>query len=93
MTKKFTIFIASFFLSINFAFAKSVSIDVTGLVCEFCAYTIEKNFKKEEAVKNVRVDLDSKKVLIDFVDGQDLSNQEITDVITNNGYNVITINR
>ena len=91
--KKFIItFSALFFFNFSLQ-AKEINVDVNGLVCEFCAFTIEKNFNKKDEVESVKVDLDSKKVKINFKDGQNLTNQEIKDIITNNGYNVIKINR
>lgn len=94
MFKKFiTIFSLIFLINISSAFAKEINIDVNGMVCEFCAVTIEKNFKKKDEVKEVKVDLDQKKVFLTFKDGKDLSDEIIKNTIVNNGYNVVKINR
>lgn len=74
-------------------FAKSVDVEVNGMVCEFCASTIQKNLNKNQAVHSVAIDFDSKNVTIDFKKGQNLTDQEITDIIVNNGFNVNKINR
>ena len=74
--------------------AAIVTVDVNGLVCEFCAVTIEKNFnKKSDIVKSVKVDLTNKKVTLVFKEGKDISDVEITETIVNNGYNVVKITR
>ena len=70
-----------------------VDIDVNGLVCEFCAVTIEKGFEKKPEIQEVKVDLEVGKVFITFTDGNNLTDEELTDVIINNGYNVAKINR
>lgn len=92
--KLITISALIFFLSNSLANAKSINIDVNGLVCEFCATTIEKNFmKKKDIIEKVDVDLEKKKVFLHFLKGKDLSDKEISQTITNNGYNVVKINR
>ncbi len=94
MFKKFiTVFSLIFLINISSAFAKEINVDVNGLVCEFCAVTIEKNFKKKDEIKEVKVDLDLKKVFLNFKEGKDLSDKIIRDTIVNNGYNVVKINR
>ncbi len=78
----------------TFANNSKITIDVNGLVCEFCAVTIDKKFSKmKDIVKNVEVDLEKKKVFLEFSDGKNLSDQKITDIIRDNGYNVVKINR
>lgn len=94
MFRKFiTVFSFVFLINISSVFAKEINVDVNGLVCEFCAVTIEKNFKKKDEIKEVKVDLDQKKVFLTFKDGKDLSDKIIKDTIVNNGYNVVKINR
>ena len=94
MFKKFiTVFSLIFLINISSAFAKGINIDVNGMVCEFCAVTIEKNFNKKDEIKEVKVDLDQKKIFLIFKDGKDISDKIIKDIIVNNGYNVVKINR
>ena len=94
MFKKFiTVFSLIFLINISSVFAKEINIDVNGLVCEFCVVTIEKNFNKRDEIKKVRVDLDQKKVFLTFQDDKDLSDEIIKDIVVNNGYNVVKINR
>ena len=49
--------------------------------------------KLKDIVDKIEVKLGDKKVFIYFKDGKNLSDQEIRDVIINNGYNVVKINR
>ena len=53
MFRKFiTIFLFIFLINISSVFAKKINVDVNGLVCEFCAVTIEKNFEKKDELKS-----------------------------------------
>ena len=75
------------------AMAKSISVQVKGMVCSMCAQGIEKKFKKMPEVKNIKVDLDKKIVSIETNDTQDLTDEHITKIITEAGYNVANIER
>ena len=46
-----------------------------------------------DKVKDVKIDLDKKKIFLTFEDGKDLSDEEISDIIMNNGYTVTKVNR
>lgn len=70
-----------------------VHVSVNGLVCDFCARALEKVFGKEEAVKGIDVNLDTKMITINFNEGQSLDNETITKLITDAGYNVEGIHR
>jgi periplasmic mercuric ion binding protein len=58
------------------------------MVCSFCAQGIEKKFKAQKEVENVQVSLEKKAVILKFRDGQRLSNEKITEIIKDAGYNV-----
>jgi len=70
-----------------------VHVSVNGLVCDFCARALEKVFSKEEAVKVIDVNLDTKMITITFNEGQNLDDERITTLITDAGYNVEGIHR
>ena len=70
-----------------------VHVSVNGLVCDFCARALEKTFGKQESVKGIDVNLESKVVTINFNDGQTLDDETITQLITDAGYNVEGIHR
>ena len=75
------------------AYAGTITASVNGLVCAFCATGIEKTFKKQSAVDQVKVDLENKRVTIDTKPGQDLDDATITKLLTNSGYSVTGITR
>lgn len=67
----------------------TVYADVNGLVCDFCARTIGKVFKKEKAVESIDVNLDDKIVTIHFNQGQKLEDEKIIKLINDSGYDVV----
>ena len=68
-------------------------VSVNGLVCDFCAQALEKMFSKKEEVKAIDVNLDTKIVTVNFNDGMNLSDEVLTQIITDSGYNVEGIHR
>lgn len=87
-----TILMAAAFFTMP-VMAKQISVDVNGLVCDFCAQSVKKVIGKEDGVTNVNVDLETKKVVIDLKDDADLSDEKITKLITDSGYDLVAINR
>lgn len=77
----------------SFSFAESIKVTVNGMVCSMCAQGIEKKFKKMDAVKEIKVDLDNKIVILETKDKQDIEDAVITKMITESGYNVSNIKR
>lgn len=73
--------------------AKTVEMDVNGLVCAFCAQGIEKTLKSFDATEEVFVSLENRVVAIALKDGTDLSDAELTKAITDAGYAVVAIRR
>jgi len=71
----------------------TISIQVYGLVCDFCARSIEKVFGKEDAVQDIKVDLDAKNITIHLNQGFELSDATITKYINDSGYNIVEIHR
>lgn len=72
---------------------KHVHVTINGLVCDFCARSMEKVFSKKEPVSGVKVDLTSKVVTIDLKEGAALSDDDITSGITDAGYTIVKIER
>jgi copper chaperone CopZ len=68
-----------------------VIISVKGMVCSFCAQGIEKKLKAFKEVKSVEVDLDTKKVNVQFVAGQTVATEKLQETIKNSGYDVTDI--
>lgn len=74
-------------LSSTFAFAgEEIKVGVKGMVCAFCAQGIEKKFKALPEVDKVQVSLENKFVKLNFKDGKKLSNEKITEVLKDAGY-------
>ncbi len=99
---KFTItIILLFFILITFNITKSqeklenevLSISVNGLVCDFCARSIEKLFSKKESVKSINVNLEEMLITINLNKGKSLNDDIITTVINDSGYDVREIRR
>ncbi len=70
-----------------------VHVTVNGLVCDFCAQSIEKLFKKEKAVHDIDVNLDISMVTIFIKSGEFMDDAKITELITQSGYSVEGIHR
>jgi len=73
--------------------AETVKIDALGLVCDFCAQALEKVFNKQDHVTDIKVDLGEKIVMIGFDKVAVLSDEQITKLVTDAGYNVQAIRR
>lgn len=73
--------------------AKEITVKVSGMVCSLCAQGIQKKFKEVKAVKEIKVDLTNKVVLVTTIDDQDIPDAKITDIITKAGYNIGSIQR
>ena len=80
-------------LLLTSAFASDIKIQVKGMVCDFCASTMEKEFKQNPNVQSVDIDLKTKIVTLDLKPGKTLSDDEIKDIITNQGLLVLEIDR
>ncbi len=63
-----------------------VILQVKGMTCEFCAYNMEKQLKRIDAVDKVQVKLDEQKVLLTLHDDQTVTEDSIRDAVTNAGF-------
>ena len=70
-----------------------LKISVNGLVCDFCARSIEKLFRKKELVKSINVDLENMLITIYLKKGKNINNTTVTQLIKDSGYDVTEINR
>ncbi len=68
---------------------QSITAEVNGLVCDFCARALEKVFSKEDAVDHINVNLDQGLIGIHFHENQSITQDELTQLITDSGYNVV----
>ena len=70
-----------------------LKISVNGLVCDFCARSIEKIFSKKESVESINVDLENMLITIYLKKGKNINNIIVTQLIKDSGYDVTEINR
>jgi copper chaperone CopZ len=75
------------------ALAETITTNVNGMVCAFCATGIEKTFRKQPEVATVKVDLNKKRVIITTKPGKTLSDAKIKEVVTYSGYTMGRIAR
>ena len=73
--------------------AKTITINVDGLVCAFCAQGIEKKMKAQPATDKVFVSLEKRVVAVSLKDGQDINDEKLTAELTDAGYVVKGISR
>lgn len=71
----------------------TINIKVNGLVCDFCARSLEKVFSKKGTVKDIHIDLSKGKIQVIPKVGITLDNDTITKMVTDSGYNVVSINK
>lgn len=69
----------------------SIFVKVDGLVCDFCARALEKVFAEQADVATINVDLDNGLVTIAMMPDQTMDDVTVTQLITDSGYNVSTI--
>lgn len=77
----------------SIASAKTIEMDVNGLVCAFCAQGIEKTLKGFPATEGVFVSLEHRIVAVQLKDGQDIADTALTKAITDAGYKLVAIRR
>lgn len=75
------------------AYAETIKASVNGLVCAFCATSIEKTFKAQPAVETVKVDLETKLVTIHTKDGKSMEDGAVKKLIEEAGYAVTGVVR
>ena len=91
------IILLTFFLSLS-SYSKTIVIDVQGLVCDFCAQSIDKVFSKQAGVEKVEVNLNNGKVTVKMADVFEddevgISDETIIKLLQDAGYEVTAIIR
>ncbi len=75
------------------AFAETVKLKVDGMVCGFCASSIEKKMRANKATADVYVNLEKKVVAVSEKAGQKLDDAALKAQIADAGYEVKAIER
>ena len=70
-----------------------ITVNVFGLVCDFCAQAIEKVFMEKEEVSGINVNLTDGLITISLKEGQNIDNEQLTKLILDSGYSVEKIIR
>ena len=70
-----------------------ISVGISGLVCDFCSIALNKTFKKRKAVRATYVDLDAKTLSVVLNDGEDISNEDVIELVKKAGYATTKITR
>ena len=65
-----------------------IAVDVNGLVCDFCARSLEKFLVKQPAVADVSVDLTNKVIDLELVPGETVDDDSLTQWVMDAGYAV-----
>ena len=93
MKKLMCIFVVALTLSPLVAQAEQITVTVKGLVCTFCAQGIKKSFMRDDHVKNIAVDMETKKVTIETKGSSTISDEALRSTIKDAGFEVIEIKR
>ncbi|MFN7176785.1 MAG: heavy-metal-associated domain-containing protein [Thermaurantiacus sp.] len=75
------------------ATAQAVTVKVNGLVCDFCARSIEAMLKRRNDVSSVHVDLGKGEVHVRLKAGSTLGDAELRKLVRDSGYAVAGIER
>ena len=73
--------------------SKQINVFVNGLVCDFCARSIEKIFKKDDSVSDIEVNLEKMLITIYVNENKILNDKTIKKLINDSGYDVTEIYR
>lgn len=66
----------------------TITADVEGLVCDFCARAVEKVFLKQAEVDSININLDDKKIEIYLKENKTMDESIVKQLIVDSGYNV-----
>ena len=90
--------ILTIFVAISVSHSKTIKLEVQGLVCDFCAQSIDKVFSKQAGVEKVEVNLNNGKVTVKMADVFEddevgISDETIIKLLQDAGYEVTAIIR
>ncbi|HUR89130.1 MAG TPA: heavy-metal-associated domain-containing protein [Ramlibacter sp.] len=73
--------------------AKTVKMEVNGMVCAFCAQGIDKKLRAMAPTQSVLVSLEHKVVAVQLKEGQDIPDDTLRTTLKDAGYDVTSIAR
>lgn len=72
---------------------KTILVGIDGMVCDFCARSMEKIFYQEDGVEGVIIDLDKKSMTLEIDEAATISDERIKERVYYAGYKVRDIKR
>ena len=87
------LFLAAALFLFSTAQAATIEMKVHGMVCGFCAQGIEASLRKNPAVVDVVVSLESKLVVVETRGTDDIADADLRKSISDAGYDVKSITR
>mgnify|MGYP003385969618 CR=1 FL=1 len=75
------------------ACADKVNIKVNGLVCDFCARSVEKLFGDRQEVAGIKINLDAGQIDIDMKAGKSIDDPTLNKLIKDSGFDITNIKR
>lgn len=88
-----TLLILASITPLQAAMAKTITMQVDGLVCAFCAQGIEKKLGAFPQSDGVYVNLENHLVAMGLKPDQDVTDEQLRETLTDAGYTVRTITR
>lgn len=73
--------------------ATRITVNVKGMVCDFCARAVTKVFGKNNAVDTVHVDLDAGEIHVGLKPGAHLPDDDVEAMVQKSGYAMVSLER
>ncbi len=77
----------------NAAGLYDIKIHVKGLVCDFCARSVEKTFGKNKAIESIAVDLENGIIGLNLKENTGITEEEIANLVKSSGYAIESIEK
>ncbi len=68
-----------------------IDIDIEGMSCKFCAYSVKKNLSELPGIEQADVNIDTKKAHIVMQEGQQADIEQIKQKITESGFTPVKV--
>ena len=75
------------------ASARTITVRVDGMVCDFCARSLTKVLRRDDDVADVAISLEDKTVTILLTEDGRMDDEAVTEAVLSAGYNVASIER
>ena len=75
------------------AVGRTITAQVHGMVCDFCARSLTKVLRRDENVEDVAIDLTDKTVAIVLTEDGEMDDAAVEEAVLSAGYNVASIER